>query len=94
MEQRIGYVTHYYNHLSVAVLELKAELKVMDTIHILGHTTDFSQPVGSMEIEHRRVQAAGPGAEIALKVIDKVRKGDAVYKVIEEERVEPALMAV
>jgi putative protease len=89
MEQRIGEVTHYYNHLSVAVLELEDELKAGDTIHILGHRTNFSQPVKSMEIEHRRVQAVGPGAEVGLKVIDTVRKGDAVYKVTEEEKIEP-----
>ncbi len=83
MEQRMGYVTHYYNRLEVAVLELTDELKVGDTIHIFGHTTNFIQPVESMEIEHQQVQSVKPGAEVALKVIDKVRKGDAVYKIIE-----------
>ena len=83
MEQRIGYVTHYYNLLGVAVLELSDELKVGDGLHILGHTTNFTQLVESMEIEHQQVQSVKPGAEVALKVIDKVRKGDAVYKVIE-----------
>jgi putative protease len=84
MERRIGYVTHYYNHLSVAVLELTDELKVGDTLHLLGHTTNFTQPVESMEIEHQPVQSVKPRAEVALKVMDKVRKGDAVYKVIEQ----------
>lgn len=83
MEQQIGYVIHYYNRLKVAVLELTDELKVGDTIHIFGHTTNFTQPVESMEIEHQQVQSVKPGEEVALKVIDKVRKGDAVYKVIE-----------
>lgn len=83
MEQRIGYVTHYYNRLGVAVLELSDELKVGDTLHLLGHTTNFTQPVESMEIEHQQVQSVKPRAEVALKVMDKVRKGDAVYKVIE-----------
>lgn len=83
MEQRIGYVTHYYNRLGVAVLELTDELKVGEAIHILGYTTNFTQRVESMEIEHQQVQSVKPGAEVALKVIDKVRKGDAVYKMIE-----------
>lgn len=85
METCIGIVTHYYSHIGVAVLELSGELKINDTIHILGHTSDFVQKVFSMEIEHQKVLSAGPGIDIALKVADFVRKGDEVYKVIEEE---------
>ncbi len=88
MEQRIGYVTHYYTRLGVAVLALRDMLKVGDTIHILGHTTDFTQQVESMEIEHQPVQSVRPGAEVALKVVNKVRQGDRVYKVIEAPGVE------
>ena len=83
MEIRVGKVTHYYNHISVAVLELTGELKVGDTIHILGRITDFEQRVGSMEIEHQKVNSVGPGTEVALKVIDFVRKGDVVFKYVE-----------
>lgn len=83
MEKRIGRVTHYFNRLGVAALELTDELKVGDVIHILGHTTDFTQTVSSMEIEHRKVISVGPGADVALKVEEPVRKGDVVYKVIE-----------
>ncbi len=82
MDIRIGKVTHYYNHLSVAVLELSGELKVGDTIHILGRTTDFDQQVVSMEIEHQKIASAGPGTEVALKVIDTVRRGDIVFKYV------------
>ena len=83
MEIRVGKVTHYYNHISVAVLELTGELKVGDTIHILGRITDFEQRVGSMEIEHQKVNSVGPGTEVALKVIDFVRNGDVVFKFVE-----------
>lgn len=85
MEKRIGKVTHYYSRIGVAVLELSDELKVGDVVHISGHTTDFTQRVDSMEVEHQTVQSVGPGADVALKVVERVRKGDAVYKVIEEE---------
>ena len=84
MEIRVGKVTHYYNHISVAVLELSGELKVGDSIHILGRITDFEQRVGSMEIEHQKIQSAGPGTEVALKVIESVRKGDFVFKSVGE----------
>lgn len=85
MEMRIGRVTHFYNRIMVAVLDLSDELKVGDTVHILGHTSDFVQPVRSLEIEHSKVPSAGPGQEVALLVSEPVRRGDAVYKVIAEE---------
>ena len=84
MDIRVGKVTHYYNHINVAVLELTGELKVGETIHILGRITDFDQRVGSMEIEHQKIQSAGPGTEVALKVIETVRKGDIVFKFVED----------
>ncbi|MEW6717855.1 MAG: translation elongation factor-like protein [Chloroflexota bacterium] len=81
MEVKIGKVTHYYDRIGVAVLALRGELKIGDTIRILGHTTDITQEVKSMEIEHQRVESVGPGDDVALKVIDRVRNGDDVYKV-------------
>jgi translation elongation factor EF-1alpha len=84
MERHIGQVTHYFKRIGVAVLELSGGLMVGDVVRIQGHTTDFAQPVESMEIEHQKIQSAGPGAEVALKVIDRVRRGDLVYKVVEE----------
>lgn len=83
MEQRIGLVTHYYKRIGVAVLELSGGLKVGDLVHIQGYVTDFTQPVESMEIEHQKVQSVGPHAAVALKVIDRVRPGDVVFKVVE-----------
>jgi translation elongation factor EF-1alpha len=85
MEIRIGKVTHYYNRIGVAVLELEDVIKTGDTIVFLGHTTDFSQEVTSMEIEHHKIQSAGPGMEVALKVDEPVRSGDELFKVIESE---------
>jgi hypothetical protein len=84
MDIRVGKVTHYFDRIKVAVLELTAELKVGDTIHIHGRITDFNQPVGSMEIEHQKIQSAGPGTDVALMVIEPVREGDIIFKHIED----------
>ena len=84
MEVEVGRVTHFFNKISVAVVELTGELEVGDEIVIKGHTTNFRQKVTSMQIEHRNIEKAGPGQAIGLKVIDRVRVGDRVYKVISE----------
>jgi len=83
MEKSIGTITHYFSHLGVAVMDVTSELRVGDEIHILGHITDFTQRIASMEIEHKKVEVVGPGTEVALKVEEYVRKGDDVFKVIE-----------
>lgn len=85
MEKHIGRITHYFGHLRVAVLALDDGLAVGDTVHIVGHTTDFTQIVGSLEVQHRKLQAVGPGADAALAVDERVRVGDVVYKVVHEE---------
>jgi putative protease len=80
--ERIGVVTHYYSHLSVAIVRLESgTLRVGDTIHIRGHTSDFSQRVQSLEIDHKPVMEAGPNDEFGLKVIAHAREHDVVYKV-------------
>jgi len=81
-EREIGKVTHYFTKIGVAVIELTDELKVGDTIHIKGATTDFQQSVESMQIEHEPVESAGAGQAIGLKVEERVRKGDTVYKLV------------
>jgi putative protease len=79
--ERIGVVTHYYNHLSVAILKLeKGMLRVGDHIHIKGHTSDFAQPVDSMEIDHVHVNEARPGQSFGLRVREHAREHDVVYK--------------
>jgi hypothetical protein len=81
-EERVGFVTHYYGHLSVAAIRLESgSLRVGDTIRILGHTSDFRQRVESMQIEHQPVTEAGRRQEIGLKVTGHVRENDLVYKV-------------
>ena len=84
MEVEIGRVTHYFNKINVAVLSITDELKIGDTIHILGHTTDFTQKVTSMQIEHKNVSSVKTGDDFAMKVIKPVREHDVVYKVAEE----------
>lgn len=85
MEVEIGRVKHFYGHLCVAVLQLNENLKLGDKIHILGHTTDFTQRVNSIEIEHHPVVWVKPGDHVAIKVIGPVRDHDTVYRVVEEE---------
>jgi putative protease len=84
MESKIGHITHFYNRISVGVLDLTDKLELGDKVHILGHTTDFIQNVMSMEIEHKKVTSVGPGDEVALKVIEPVRNGDELFKIIQE----------
>ncbi len=81
-EQRIGVVTHYYSHLSVAAMQLEpgATLRVGDVIHISGHTTDFTQRVESLEVDHAAVSEVGPKDDFGLKVIDHAREHDVVFK--------------
>lgn len=76
----VGHVTHFFTKISVAVVELSATLAVGDTILIKGPTTDFEQVVGSMQIEHENIQRAEAGQSIGLKVEQRVREEDIVYK--------------
>jgi putative protease len=81
-EKEIGTVTHYYGHLSVGIIELQDALKIGDTVHIKGHTDDFTETVESMQIEHANVTEAKAGDSIGIKVTQKVHPHDKVYKVI------------
>ena len=76
----VGRVTHFFSKISVAVIELTTSLAVGDTIIIKGPTTDFEQVVESMQIEHQNVQRAEAGQSIGLKVTQRVRETDIVYK--------------
>lgn len=78
---RIGKVTHYFDHISVAVLNLSGAIKIGDSLHFLGHSTDFMQPLTSMQIEHKAVDAAKPGDDVAVKVEQRVHPNDSVFKV-------------
>lgn len=76
----VGKVTNFYSKISVAVLQLTAPISVGDKILIKGDTTNFEQTVDSMQIEHKNIQTAEAGKAIGLRVKDRVRPGDIVYK--------------
>ena len=78
----IGRVVHYFDKIGVAVISLDAPLKVGDTIRIVGgESTDFTQEVESMEIEHEKIKKAKKGQEVGLRVKEKVREGYKVYRI-------------
>lgn len=76
----IGKITHFFPHPSAAVIELNAPLKVGDKIAVRGHTTNFEQVVESMQIDNADITEAEKGKAIGVKVKEKVRGGDIVYK--------------
>jgi len=82
-EEVIGEVSDFFARPVVAGIELTAPLKVGDKIHITGHTTDLEFTVESMQINNVNVQEGKPGDAIGIKVSDRVRRGDTVYKVID-----------
>ena len=83
-EKKVGEIIKYFGKINVAAIRLsEGSLKVGDTIHMVGHTTDVTQTIDSMQIENKNVQEAGPGADIGIKVKDRVREHDIVYKVVE-----------
>ena len=80
-EKEIVYVSKYFGQISVAAIEITAEeLNIGDTIHIKGHTTDLNMEVNSIQIEHETVETAKKGDSIGIKVIEKARRKDKVYK--------------
>jgi len=80
--QEVGKVTHFFSKIGVAVVDLTAALSIGDRIRIQGPTTDFEQTVDSMQIEHENVKTAKAGQSIGLKVKERVREKDTVYKVV------------
>jgi translation elongation factor EF-1alpha len=80
-EEQIGQVSDFFARPVVAAIELTAPLNVGDTIHIKGHSTDVQVTVASMQIRNAPVQEAKAGDPVGVKVSDRVRKGDLVYKV-------------
>lgn len=85
VEEKIGVVEHFFTKISVAAIKITdGELRVGDTIHIVGATTDLKQKVESMQINKQPVEVAKAGDEVGIKVIDRVRENDVVYKVVGE----------
>ncbi len=80
-EEIIGTVSDFFAHPVVAGIELTASLKVGDKIHIKGHTTELELVIDSMQINNVNVGQAKAGDSVGIKVGERVRRGDAVYKV-------------
>ena len=80
-EKAIGRVTDFFSRPVVAGIELTAPLKQGDKIHIVGHTTDMEMTVESMQIDNVNVQQAKAGDAVGIKLKDRVRKGDTVFKI-------------
>jgi len=80
-ERTIGRIMHYFGRLGAAAVSLTDTLRVGDRIHVVGHTTDATMTVDRMQIEHKDVQAANPGDDVAVHVAERVREHDEVRKV-------------
>ena len=78
--EAIGNVIHWFDHLSVAAVRLTAPLAVGERIHIQGHATDLVETVSSLEIEHQKVDHAGPGDDVALAVEGHVHEHDLIFR--------------
>jgi putative protease len=82
-EGKIGFVSNYFSNISVAAVEItNGSVSVGDTLHFLGHTTDFESRVNSMQVEHKSVTEAKKGDSVGVKVSEKARRGDKVYKIV------------
>lgn len=79
--KEIGTITHYYGHLNVGIIELSDALKVGDKIHVKGHTSDFTQDVTSIQIEHADVSTGKRGDHVGIKIVAKAHPHDKVYKI-------------
>ena len=80
-EKLIGKIIHYFGHINVGIIELSDRLKVGEAIHIKSSITDFEQVVDSMQVEHQNIEMAKAGDQVGLKVAQKVKEGDQVFKV-------------
>lgn len=76
----IGKVTHYFGRVNAAAVKLKRNLAIGDTIRVKGHTTDFTQAITSMQLDHQLISVGKKGQEIGLEVRDRVRAGDQVFR--------------
>jgi translation elongation factor EF-1alpha len=82
-EEIIGKVSHFFAQPVVVGMEMSGVLKVGDQIRIKGHTTDFQMTVESMQIDNASVQEAKPGDSVGIKVPERAREGDIVYRITE-----------
>jgi len=85
VEEKIGLVEHFFTKVGVAAIKITdGELKIGDTIHIVGAHTDFKQKIDSMQIDLNPVESVKAGDDVGIKVKDRVREHDVVYKVPED----------
>lgn len=77
----VGKISHYYSQIGVGIVKMEGAVNVGDKIKIKGHSTEFDQTVDSIQIDHKEVESAKKGDVVGMKVNDKVREGDEVYKV-------------
>lgn len=85
VEEKIGLVEHFFNKVGVAAIKITSgELKVGDTIHVVGAHTDFTQKIDSMQIDKDPIESVKAGDAVGIKVKDRVREHDVVYKIPEE----------
>lgn len=83
--EEVGKVEHYFGHIEVAALEMTSgSLSVGDTVKFKGHTTDFEQQIESMQVENEAVESVTVGQHVGIKVGQKARVGDSVFKVTQE----------
>lgn len=84
-EQLIGKVTHFFNKVNVAAIVITdGELHVGDMIHVVGHTSNFTQKIDSMQVNRTPIQVAKPGDDIGVQVIEHAHEHDQVYRVVPE----------
>jgi translation elongation factor EF-1alpha len=84
-EQLVGTVTHYFGQPNVAIVDITAgELHVGDTVRIAGHSSDFTQEVTSMELEHEPVESAKVGDSVGIKVGERAREHDEVFRLTDD----------
>ena len=81
--KKIGIVSNYFANISVAAVEISdGTISVGDTLHFYGHTTDFESTVLSMQMEHKPINDAKKGDSVGIKVPERVRERDRVYKIV------------
>lgn len=81
MNIKVGKITHYFNKIGVAVLQVNGKIKIGDTMKISGHDKEFSQKISSMQIDYKNIVCAKKGDSIGFKVDQEVKEGDLVYKI-------------
>jgi len=83
-KELVGHVIDYFAKIGVAAIDIESgEIRVGDTLQFSGHTTDFTQEIKSMQIENEQIDRAIAGDSVGIKVEERVRGGDEVYKVID-----------